>query len=207
MEGAIRVIGIAGGTGSGKTTLARSLSAQFNAVSICVDDYYRPLDHLTKAERDKVNFDEPGAIDHELLIAHVHELRSGNGVLKPLYDFTRHTRHEHGEWLDPAETLIVEGIFALYWPALNDLYDHSVFVETEEVLRFERRLWRDIHERGRDEQEVRDRFMNHVAPMHNLHVQPTKNYAHCVISGATKFLQDSNLAEFVISPLRQPSLL
>lgn len=207
MEGAIRVIGIAGGTGSGKTTLARSLSAQFNAVSICVDDYYRPLDHLTKAERDKVNFDEPGAIDHELLIEHVRELRNGNGVLKPLYDFTRHTRHEHGEWVDPAATLIIEGIFALYWPTLNDLYDHSVFVETEEVLRFERRLWRDIHERGRDEQEVRERFMNHVAPMHNLHVQPTKNYAHRVISGSTSFENALETLDLGSARVAVPTLL
>lgn len=177
------LIAIAGGTGSGKSTLADALAAATGGVVIRIDDYYRPLNHLTFEEREQVNFDAPDAIDHVLMIEHLSMLLGGQTVEKPIYDFTKHTRAVFGEEISPCPTIIVEGLFALYWAELNQLCGTKVFVETPYELRFMRRLRRDIDERGRDEHEVTTRFRSHVNPMHERFVQPNSACADVVVHG------------------------
>lgn len=177
------LIAIAGGTGSGKSTLADALAAATGGVVIRIDDYYRPLNHLTFEEREQVNFDAPDAIDHVLMTEHLTMLLGGQTIEKPVYDFTKHTRAVFGEEIAPCSTIIVEGLFALYWPELNQLCGTKVFVETPYELRFMRRLRRDIDERGRDEDEVTTRFRSHVNPMHERFVQPTSANADVVVHG------------------------
>lgn len=174
---------IAGGTGSGKTTLARAVAAHIQAPIISIDDYYRPLDHLTFEEREQVNFDCPDAIDHDLLVAHLRDLLQGRSVEVPQYDFTRHTRSPRRERLEPAPVILIEGIFALCWPEINRLCPIRVYVETPKLLRFQRRLERDVSERGRTVEEVTRRFHSHVNPMHELYVEPTKQRSTLIVSG------------------------
>ena len=179
----MRVIAIAGGTGSGKSTLARAVAEPLGAQILAIDDYYRPLNHLTFEERDRVNFDDPAAIDDDLLLAHVASLLAGQAVQKPRYDFSRHTRYASDEIFEPGALLIVEGIFALCWPRLNALCAERIFVDAPVDLRFQRRLERDVMERGRDTLEVTRRFRNHVEPMHRLHVEPTRARSTLVLRG------------------------
>lgn len=174
---------IAGGTGSGKTTLARAVAAQIQAPIISIDDYYRPLDHMTFEEREKVNFDCPDAIDHDLLISHLQTLLEGRPIELPQYDFSRHTRAPRQEHLEPAPVVLIEGIFALCWAELNELCPIRVYVETPKLLRFQRRLERDVSERGRSIEEVTHRFHSHVNPMHELYVEPTKHSSTLIVSG------------------------
>jgi uridine kinase len=184
---ACKIIAIAGGTGSGKSTLADRLAQHLDATVIRIDDYYRPLNHLTFEEREQVNFDAPDAIDHVLLEEHLSELQRGRTIEKPIYDFSKHTRAVFGEVVEPKGTIIVEGLFALYWKGLNSLCDSKIFVETPRDIRFDRRLRRDIEERGRDEAEVTFRFNSHVNPMHDLYVQPTSSQADLVVYGNDVF--------------------
>jgi uridine kinase len=177
------LIAIAGGTGSGKSTLADALAAATGGVVIRIDDYYRPLNHLTFEERELVNFDAPDAIDHVLMTEQLWMLLDGQTIEKPVYDFTKHTRAVFGEEVSPCSIIIVEGLFALYWAELNQLCGTKVFVETPYELRFMRRLRRDIDERGRDEDEVTTRFRSHVNPMHERFVQPTCSNADVVVHG------------------------
>jgi uridine kinase len=184
---ASKIIAIAGGTGSGKSTLADALALQLGAVVIRIDDYYRPLNHLTFEEREQVNFDAPESIDHVLLMEHLSDLQRGRPVEKPIYDFSRHTRAVFGEIIEPHAIVIIEGLFSLYWKDLNELYQARIFVETPRDLRFERRLRRDIEERGRDTEEVTFRFNSHVNPMHEVYVQPTSLKADLVVYGDDLF--------------------
>ncbi len=183
----VRVIGIGGGTGSGKSTIADALAQHLGAVVVRVDDYYHPLDHMTFEEREKVNFDAPCSIDHELLHTHLKQLIAGEPVDRPSYDFSRHTRFVFGEQVAPHPVIIVEGLFALHWPEINQLYQTSIFVEAPRDVRFARRLQRDIEQRGRDAAEVTFRFNSHVNPMHDLHVQPTIHHADLVVYGDHDF--------------------
>lgn len=183
----VRVIGIAGGTGSGKTTIANALAESLDAAVIRIDDYYRPLNHLTFEEREQVNFDAPESIDHVLLLEHLTLLCDGRTIEKPHYDFTRHTRAVFGDVVTPKAVIIVEGLFALHWPEVNDFYHTSIFVETPTETRFARRLKRDIEERGRDEAEVTFRFNSHVNLMHEIYVQPAAQRADLVVFGHDEF--------------------
>jgi uridine kinase len=183
----VRVIGIAGGTGSGKTTITDALASRLGAAVIRIDDYYRPYDHLTFSERERINFDAPESIDHHLLLEHLSLLTSGQSIEIPKYDFSRHTRAVYGEVVTPKPVVIVEGLFALHWPEINEMYQTSIFVETPLEIRFERRLKRDIEERGRDEDDVTFRFHSHVNPMHEIYVQPTSLKADLVVYGHEDF--------------------
>jgi uridine kinase len=183
----VTVIGIGGGTGSGKSTIANAMADHLDAAVIRIDDYYRPLNHLTFEEREQVNFDAPEAIDHVLLMEHITLLRDGNAIEKPHYDFTRHTRAVFGDVVEPKSVLIVEGLFALHWSEVNDFYHTTIFVETPKETRFARRLKRDIEERGRDEAEVTFRFNSHVNPMHEIYVQPTSLRAELIVHGHQEF--------------------
>ncbi|MBS1703742.1 MAG: uridine kinase [Armatimonadetes bacterium] len=183
----VRVIGIGGGTGSGKSTIANALAERLDAAVMRIDDYYRPFDHLTFAEREKINFDAPESIDHHLLHDHLSRLVEGQPVEKPHYDFSRHTRAVFGDLVHPKPVVIVEGLFALHWAEINRLYHTSIFVETPRDIRFSRRLKRDIEERGRDEADVTFRFHSHVNPMHEIYVQPTATKADLVVYGHHEF--------------------
>jgi uridine kinase len=179
----MRIVAIAGGTGSGKSTLAHDLSKVLNAPVLSIDDYYRPQNHLSFDERLAVNFDEPAAIDQDFLLNQIEKLKQGETVIKPVYDFSQHTRAEASEIIEAGDTIIVEGLFAFAWEPLRNQSCLKIFVETPTEARFERRLKRDIEERGRDEEEVTTRFHNHVNPMHEIHVQPTSQFADVVVSG------------------------
>lgn len=183
----MRVIGIAGGTGSGKTTIAEALAERLDAAILRIDDYYRPYDHLTFEEREQINFDSPESIDHVLLLEHLSHLLDGRSVEKPHYDFSRHTRAVFGDLVHPKPVIIVEGLFALHWPEINEKYHTSLFVEAPREIRFARRLKRDIEERGRDESDVTFRFNTHVNPMHEIYVQPTSLRADLVVYGHHEF--------------------
>lgn len=178
-----QLIAIAGGTGSGKSTLADAIANELDANVIRIDDYYFPLNHLTFEEREQVNFDAPTAIDHVLLLEQLTDLANGESIEKPIYDFSKHTRKVFGEKVEYKPFIIVEGLFALYWQDVNELFSSRIFVETPRELRFARRLKRDIEERGRDEKEVTFRFNTHVNPMHEIYVQPTAERADLIVRG------------------------
>jgi uridine kinase len=177
------LIGIAGGTGSGKTTVARAIieAVAGHAVLIDMDAYYRPLDAMPLAERDRVNFDHPDTIDFPLLISHVRELRAGRAIEKPVYDFSRHTRAPHTEHVEPREVVVVEGILCLASPGLRALFDLKVFVDVPDEVRFARRLARDVSERGRTAESVRAQYEATVRPMHREFVEPGKAFADIVL--------------------------
>jgi uridine kinase len=149
--------------------------------SLAFDDYYRPLAHLSVAERAAANFDHPSALDDGLFIRHLTTLRSGSPIERPTYDFARHLRTEQTHRVDPAPVLLVDGILLLSFPAIREQIDFTVFLDVPEDVRLERRVRRDTVERGRSEQSVRAQFDKTVAPMHELFVQPSASYADVVI--------------------------
>ena len=179
------VIAIAGISCSGKTTLARHLARVLpDAAVLPLDAYYRDLSHLQPAHRAAVNFDAPEALDHPLLLDHIQCLSRGVGVDRPVYSFTTHTRKARPVRQDPVSHLVVEGLFALYWPELRSLYHLAVFVDAPHALCLERRLERDAAERGRTPGSIRLQYERHVQPMGERYVVPTRPHADVVVSGA-----------------------
>lgn len=177
------VLGIAGGTASGKTTVARKIHEAFasRVAFIDQDSYYRPLDHLSLEERREVNFDHPDAFDSELLVAHVKALKAGESVEKPVYDFVSSTRQANTLSVNSADLILIEGILVLHMDALRTEMDVRIFVETEDDVRIIRRLTRDIKERGRDFDHVVHQYFRHVRPMHMAFVEPSKRWADIVV--------------------------
>lgn len=177
------VLGIAGGTASGKTTVARKIHEAFasRVAFIDQDSYYRPLDHLNLEERREVNFDHPDAFDSDLLVAHVKALKAGASVEKPVYDFVSSTRQPRTVAVNSADLILIEGILVLHMEALRDQMDVRIFVETEDDVRIIRRLTRDIKERGRDFDHVIHQYFKHVRPMHMAFVEPSKRWADIVV--------------------------
>lgn len=177
-------VGIAGGTGSGKTTLARKvvdgLPAE-RAWLIQHDDYYRDRGHLSPAERDHLNFDEPDALENELLAADLRELRVGRTVEAPRYDFTTHTRRPDTRRLEPRPVVVVEGILLFAVPLLRDMFDLRIFVDTPDDTRLMRRIKRDLLERGRDIASIETQYFGTVRDMHAVHVAPSRRHAHLVV--------------------------
>lgn len=190
------IIGIAGGSASGKTTVAKNIITKSfsndSVVLIRIDDYYKPLTHLSLEERKKRNFDHPDAFDFDLLVKHIHLLKEGQTILKPIYDFANHDRSDRTEIIYPCSVLIVEGIFVLWEDRLRDLFDIKLFVDTPSDIRFIRRLTRDIEERGRDVDGVIEQYVNTVRPMHLLFVEPSKRFADLIIpeGGSNKIAID-----------------
>ena len=184
------IIGVAGGTASGKTTLASKLymeSKKYGSVSVIrVDDYYKCLDHLSMDDRKKINFDHPNAYDVELLITHLNNLKNGISINKPTYDFTKHTRSSYVEVVNPCNVIIVEGIMAFAIPELRDMFDIKVFVDTPDDIRFIRRLKRDINERGREMDAVIEQYLSTVKPMFNKYVSPSSRHADIIIPNDNK---------------------
>lgn len=178
------IIGVAGGTGSGKTTVARRILEQVGAGNIAYiphDAYYRDLGHLSAEERRKVNFDHPDSLETSLLVAHLKQLRAGQPVDVPVYDFTLHTRTSETRRVEVAPIILVEGILIFADPELRALFDVRLFVDTDADIRLIRRLQRDVQERGRTFESVIQQYLTTVRPMHMEFVEPSKRYADVII--------------------------
>ncbi|HEY0140624.1 MAG TPA: uridine kinase [Thermoanaerobaculia bacterium] len=178
------IIGIAGGTGSGKTTVARAIYDHVGRDRIewiSHDSYYRNFDALSPEERARINFDHPDSLETELLVRHLDVLGKGSSVEVPVYDFTTHTRKPETHHVEPRRVIIVEGILVLAEVDLRKRIDIKLFVDTPADLRFLRRLVRDIQSRGRSLDSVVDQYMNTVRPMHEEFVEPSKRYADLII--------------------------
>ncbi len=177
-------IGVAGGTGSGKTTIALKILERvgFDRVAYVPHDaYYRDASHLPPAERSRLNYDHPNALDNDLLIAHLQQLQAGKAVEIPVYDFVTHTRRPETRHIEPQPVIMVEGILIFADKRLRDLMDVKIFVDTDADLRFIRRLKRDMEERGRTPESVINQYLNTVRPMHLEFVEPSKRYADVII--------------------------
>lgn len=178
------VIGIAGGTGSGKTTVANMILEQVGSEQIAFlphDAYYRDLRNLSQEERTRVNFDHPASLETELLIEHIKQLKKGKTIQLPSYDFKTHTRTEVTIPIKPQPVILVEGILVFTEVELRKLFDVKIYVDTDADLRFIRRLQRDINERGRTTQSVINQYLSTVRPMHLEFVEPSKRYASVII--------------------------
>lgn len=178
------VIGIAGGTGSGKSTFTARIKAAFpNKVAVLYhDNYYKAHDNIPFEERKTINYDHPNSLETDLLIEHVKLLKNGKSVDAPTYDFTRHTRAKTTLHIEPKPILIIEGILTLQNAELVNLMDVKIFVEADADERILRRAIRDVKERGRDLEGVAEQYLQTVKPMHYLYVEPTKNAADIVIN-------------------------
>jgi uridine kinase len=178
------VIGVAGGTGSGKTTVSEAILDRVGRDEIAYlqhDSYYKDRSHVPPEERANANFDHPDALESELLAQHLKSLKAGQGVEVPLYDFTSHTRRDETVHVEPRNVILVEGILIFAEKVLRDLMDVKVFVDTDADLRFIRRLQRDISERGRTVESVIRQYTETVRPMHLEFVEPSKRYADIII--------------------------
>lgn len=178
------VIGIAGGTGSGKTTVARRLYESLHldaAAFLDQDSYYKDLAGLSLEERKRVNFDHPDSTDSELLADHIEQLVAGRPIEKPTYDFAAHTRAPETIRIEPRSVILVEGILLFVEPRLRDLFDLKIFVDTEADVRFIRRLKRDLELRGRTVDSVIEQYLETVRPMHFEFVEPSKRYADIIL--------------------------
>ena len=178
------IIGIAGGTASGKSSVSKILYDAFSGQTVTLlrqDDYYNDQGHLTMEERTKTNYDHPLSIDTELLLKHLKKLIMGYSIEKPVYDYTQHTRSEETEAVTPTSIIIVEGLFVLEDIKMRELLDIKIFVETDDDIRFIRRLIRDTTERGRTQESVIAQYTESVKPMHEQFIEPTKRYADVII--------------------------
>ena len=178
------VIGVAGGTGSGKTTVSRTILNRIGRSAITHlqhDSYYRDFGHLSMEEREQVNYDHPDALETELLVEHLERLRAGEPVEVPSYDFTRHARRDETRTAEPNPVVLVEGILVLAEPELREQLDVKIYVDTAADLRFIRRLRRDIEDRGRTLDSVIEQYRESVRPMHLEFVEPSKRHADVIV--------------------------
>ncbi|WP_237187923.1 uridine kinase [Rothia nasimurium] len=177
------IIGIAGGTGSGKTTLTNTLIERFDGKVgvIYHDNYYKRNDHLTYEERELLNYDAPEAFDNDLLITQLKALIAGQTIETPVYDFSAHNRSDDTLIVEPQPIIILEGILIFVEPEIRDLCDIKIFVDTDADVRILRRLRRDVIERGRTIESVEAQYLTTVKPMHELHVEPSKKHADIII--------------------------
>jgi uridine kinase len=178
------VLGVAGGSGSGKTTVVRAIMRHLGSAGATVihhDSYYRDGSHLSPEDRLAINYDHPDALETELLIEHLTTLRAGRGVDVPMYDFANHRRLPDRERVEPHKVIVIDGLLILWDPALRALMDIKVYVDTDADLRFIRRLERDIRERGRSTESVIEQYVHTVRPMHLEFVEPSKRYADVIV--------------------------
>ena len=188
-------IGLTGGTGSGKTTILNQIKEKFNEKDIgfiSQDSYYNDNGDLSFEEKNKINFDHPNAVDFELMINHLIDLKNGVNINQPIYSFFDHNRTEKTKTIESKKIMIVEGILILNNKKLRDLIDIKVFIESSVDLRFKRRLNRDISERGRSEEEVIELFNNRLNEMHKLYVEPMKKFCDIIITNNKKNLIEIN---------------
>lgn len=179
------IIGIAGGSGSGKSTFAQRLKAAFpEQVSlISCDNYYLPHDDLPLEQRAHLNYDAPEALEFDLMVGHLEGLKNGQTALCPVYDFTRHTRSDRVTEIEPRPIILIDGILIFHDPALRNCMDLKIYVETDADERILRRAKRDMQERGRDLDSVIDQYLTTVKPMHNTYVKPTRIFADIILNG------------------------
>ena len=179
------LIGIAGGTGSGKSTFAEGLKKLFgeSITIIAYDNYYKSQDHLTMEERVKTNYDCPDALETELLVEHLRSLKSGEAVEIPVYDFVTHTRTKESMSISVTPIIIVDSILTFHDPALRTMFDIRIFADADADERILRRLKRDVTERGRDIEGVINQYLTTVKEMHGIYVEPTKKFADIIING------------------------
>jgi len=198
------VVGVAGGSGSGKTTVVRSILHQLRPDRVSVihhDSYYWDYSHLPPDTRARINFDHPDALETSLLVAHLQELLEGRSVEVPVYDFTTHTRTDETVHVRPTEAIIVDGILVLAVPELRRLMDIKIFVDTDADVRFIRRLERDLDERGRSVKSVIEQYQTTVRPMHLEFVEPSKRHADILVpegerTGSPSTCSSRNLRRF-----------
>lgn len=178
------LIGIAGGSGSGKTLVAQRIFEELGSDKVIIiqqDSYYKELSHLTLEERKKQNFDHPDAFDHQLLISHLKKLLSGKFINRPIYDFKIHSRKKETERIGEHVIIVLEGILILHEPGLRNLMDIKIYVDTDDDIRLIRRIRRDVNERGRSLDSILDQYENSVRPMHLQFTEPTKRYADIIV--------------------------
>ena len=183
MENNILVIGIAGGTGSGKTTLMENIISRFSGMVTVLshDNYYKCRDDLSYEQRCLINYDEPDALETDLMAHHLDELRHGRAIDCPVYDFTQHNRSDRTVRISPKNVIIVDGILIFENKELRDLMDIKIFVDTDADVRLCRRILRDVKERGRTLESVLSQYQNTVKPMHEKYVEPSKRFADIVV--------------------------
>jgi len=192
------MIGIAGGTGSGKTTVAEGICdavGRDNVVLLHQDSYYKDRSHLSKKDRDIINYDHPDAFDSKLLFGHLSLLKMRKTIAKPIYDYCQHVRVEKTEIIKPRDVVVLEGILVLADAKIRKMLDFMIYVDTEDDVRLTRRIKRDIAERSRTEQSVIKQYEHTVMPMHQNFVEPSKRYADIILQGN----QPNNVGMLVIS--------
>jgi len=199
--------GVAGGSGSGKTTVSTAIADAVGTHRVAIlaeDAYYREYGHLPEAERATINYDHPDTIETELLLSHLHALLEGAAIQRPIYDFTTYTRRLETHRVEPRPVLIVEGILILADATLRQLLDIKVFVDADADLRFIRRLTRDVHERGRSVDSVITQYLSTVRPMHLAFVEPSKRYADIIVpEGGQNRVAIDLLRSAILYALRQ----
>ncbi len=205
------LIGIAGGSASGKTTIAQCLKAEFeqtrSVVIIREDDYYKDQSQKTMAERVKTNYDHPFAFDHALMIEQIDALLAGQAIEKPVYDFVQHTRSTVTEVIEPCDVVVLEGLFVLEEPELRKRLNIKVYVDTDADIRFIRRLLRDVEERGRTLQSVVNQNTETVRVMHEQFIEPSKRYADVIIPEGGSNVVAIDLLKTKISSIISPNML
>ncbi|MFX0196119.1 MAG: uridine kinase [Candidatus Hodarchaeota archaeon] len=199
------IVGISGGTGSGKTSVALEICNRLGnhiTTYLSQDNYYRDQRHLPSLERDRLNFDHPNTIETELLANHLRRLKAGETVSIPVYDFSTHTRMETGIEISPKQVVILEGLFVLCEPLIRKTLDLKFFLDEAPDVRFIRRLKRDLDERGRNLESVVDQYLHTVRPMYLQFIHPSKQYADLVITGGTSIQTIATEILFSIKSLR-----
>lgn len=194
------IVGVAGGTGSGKSTFTKNLQQEFgdDITVIYYDNYYKSRDDISVEARKNINYDHPDALETELLIDHVKRLKNGETIECPVYNFSTHTRDSQSKTIVPNRIIVVEGILAFQNSELRNLFDLKIFVDSDADERILRRMMRDIRERGRDVEDIVLQYINTVKPMHNLYVEPTKEFADIIIRGGL----NSTALDVIISKLK-----
>ena len=198
----ILVLGIAGGSGSGKTTLMNNIVSRFSEdiTVLSHDSYYKRHDDMTYEERCQLNYDEPAALETDLMVRHLEQLRRGEAIDCPVYDFTVHNRSDEVVRIEPSRIIIVEGILIFENEALRDLMDIRIFVDTDADIRLCRRVKRDVNKRGRSLESVLTQYQETVKPMYEKYVEPSKKYAHILVPEGGK---NTIAQEFIISLLEK----
>ena len=196
------MVAVSGGSGSGKTTFVKEFIQRITHLEplvISLDDYYRDLSHLSIEERAKSNFDDPIAIERDLIHEHISLLRNGIAVNRPCYDFANHTRSDRTETIYPSKVIVLEGIFSLCYTELYKLIDLKVFIDVDDDIRVVRRIGRDMSERGRDFEGCASQYLGSVKAMHQKHIEPTKKHADFIVPWHNFNLHAVNYISSIIS--------